>query len=93
MADRKLQTGLKRTEKKFEEAAQSAAVAELLLPEDAGFVEAEGMEETFKFSQDELKVRSRSRALVFMCVSVWEETRAGGGALWEEGGKVKDTSA
>lgn len=31
-------------------------MAELLLPEEAGFLEAEGMEETFKFGQDELKV-------------------------------------
>ncbi|CAM9384718.1 unnamed protein product [Scytosiphon promiscuus] len=55
MGDRKLRSGLERTEKKFEDAAHSTAVAELLLPEEAGFLEAEGMEETFKFGQDELK--------------------------------------
>ena len=51
--------GLIRTEKKFTDAAHSAAAAELLLPEDAGFLEAEGMEETFKFGQDQIKVCSR----------------------------------
>ncbi|CAN0440037.1 unnamed protein product, partial [Hapterophycus canaliculatus] len=55
LTDRKLRSGLERTEKKFEDAAHSTAVAELLLPEEAGFLEAEGMEETFKFGQDELK--------------------------------------
>ncbi|CAN0029772.1 unnamed protein product, partial [Sphacelaria rigidula] len=53
--DRKLKRGLTRTERKFEDAAHSAAVAELLLPEEAGYLEAEGMEETFKFSQNEIK--------------------------------------
>lgn len=56
LADVKLRSGLERTEKKFEDAAHSTAVAELLLPEEAGFLEAEGMEETFKFDQNQLKV-------------------------------------
>ncbi|CAM9789891.1 unnamed protein product [Ectocarpus sp. 12 AP-2014] len=55
LTDQKLRSGLERTEKKFEDAAHNTAVAELLLPEDAGFLEAEGMEETFKFGQDQLK--------------------------------------
>lgn len=49
---------MKRTESKFQNAEHSAAAAEILLPEEAGYLEAEGMEETFKFSQDELKVCS-----------------------------------
>lgn len=57
LTDAKLRSGLERTEKKFEDAAHSTAVAELLLPEEAGFLEAEGMEETFKFDQNQLKVR------------------------------------
>lgn len=56
LTDVKLRSGLERTEKKFEEAAHSTAIAELLLPEEAGFLEAEGMEETFKFDQNQLKV-------------------------------------
>ncbi|CAM9674501.1 unnamed protein product, partial [Ectocarpus fasciculatus] len=55
LTDQKLRSGLERTEKKFEDAAHNTAVAELLLPEDAGYLEAEGMEQTFKFGQDELK--------------------------------------
>lgn len=54
--DKKLRRGIKQTEKKFEEAAYNAATAEILLPEGEGFLEAEGMEKTFKFTQDELKV-------------------------------------
>lgn len=61
MDDRKLKSGLQRTEKKFEDAAHSAAVAEILLPDDAGFLEAEGMEETFKFTQEQLKVGRGNR--------------------------------
>lgn len=57
LTDLKLRSGLERAEKKFEDAAHSTAIAELLLPEEAGFLEAEGMEETFKFDQNELKVR------------------------------------
>lgn len=36
-------------------AAYAAARAEILLPEEAGFLEAEGMERTYKFSQKALR--------------------------------------
>ncbi|CAM9797492.1 unnamed protein product [Ascophyllum nodosum] len=55
MKDKKLRRGLQSTEKKFEAAAYNAATAEMLLPESEGFLEAEGMERTFKFTQDQLK--------------------------------------
>ncbi|CAM9805883.1 unnamed protein product, partial [Discosporangium mesarthrocarpum] len=42
-------------EEKFEDAAYSAAAAEILLPQEAGYLEAEGMEKTFKFTQAQLK--------------------------------------
>lgn len=39
----------------YKEAVRSAAATEMLLQEDAGYLEAEGMEKTFKFKQDEIK--------------------------------------
>ena len=46
---------LKATEKRFNEVAIKTAEAEkLLLPEEAGYLLAEGMEKTYKFSQKEL---------------------------------------
>lgn len=66
MEDQKLRSGLQRTEKKFEEAVHSVAVAEILLPQDAGFLEAEGMEETFKFTQDQIKVGEREFILLVL---------------------------
>lgn len=58
MTDKKLRRGLQNAEKKFDDSAHNAAAAEILLPEDAGFLEAEGMEETFKFTQDQIRVRA-----------------------------------
>ncbi|KAI9193757.1 WD40-repeat-containing domain protein [Polychytrium aggregatum] len=52
--DRKLKGTLKKTFKRFEDASIKAAQSELLLPEEAGYLEAEGMERTFKFTQDEI---------------------------------------
>ncbi len=69
LTDQKLRSGLERTEKKFEDAAHSTAVAELLLPEDAGYLEAEGMEETFKFGQDQIKVLHMPTSDVTCCSS------------------------
>lgn len=52
--DRKLRGNLKKLEYKFKDAAMQAKDAELLLQEDAGYIETEGMERTFKLTQDEL---------------------------------------
>lgn len=41
-------------EKQTRDAARAAAKAELLLQEESGFLEAEGMEKTFKFRQDQI---------------------------------------
>lgn len=49
--DKKLKGLLKKTNEVYESAVASAAKAELLLPSQAGFVEAEGMERTFQFQQ------------------------------------------
>ncbi|KAJ3279784.1 Small subunit (SSU) processome component [Borealophlyctis nickersoniae] len=53
--DLKLKSTLRKTEKKFADAAYKAAQAEMLLPEDAGFLEADTMEKTWKFTQTQLK--------------------------------------
>lgn len=46
---------LSKSEKKFQDAALANVRAELLLPEEAGFVEAEGpMERTYRLKQDEV---------------------------------------
>ncbi|KAK9429855.1 WD40-repeat-containing domain protein [Lipomyces doorenjongii] len=52
--DRKLRANIKRTDQKYKDAIRAAKSTELLLQEDAGFLEAEGMEKTYKFTQDEL---------------------------------------
>ncbi|KAJ3320094.1 Small subunit (SSU) processome component [Blyttiomyces sp. JEL0837] len=53
--DKKTKGNYKKTEKKFNEVAMKAAQSELLLPESAGYLEAEGMEKTFKFTQEQIK--------------------------------------
>lgn len=45
---------LSHQEKQTRDAARAAAKAELLLQEESGFLEAEGMEKTFKFRQDQI---------------------------------------
>jgi hypothetical protein len=52
---------LSKSEKKFKEAALANVRAEVLLPEEAGFVEAEGeMERTYRFQQKEVSSACRS---------------------------------
>ncbi|KAG5189532.1 U3 snoRNP-associated protein Utp7 [Tribonema minus] len=48
-------SGLKRAEREAQAAQARAAAAEILLPEEAGYVEAEGMEATYQFKQHDLK--------------------------------------
>ncbi|KAL2917932.1 putative U3 small nucleolar RNA-associated protein 7 [Polyrhizophydium stewartii] len=55
ITDKKLKGTLRRTHAKQKEAAEQAAQSEMLLTEDSGFLEAEGMERTWKFRQAELK--------------------------------------
>lgn len=43
---------MRRAEKRMREAATAAANAEVLLPTNAGHLEAEGMERTYKFRQE-----------------------------------------
>ena len=54
--DPKLQASLQRQELQYQDAEENAARAELLLPEEAGVLEAEGvMEKTYKFKQIEIR--------------------------------------
>ncbi|KAJ3155018.1 Small subunit (SSU) processome component [Geranomyces variabilis] len=53
--DKKLKSKLKSTEKTSRQAALQAAQAEFLLPQEAGYLEAEGMEKTWKFTQAQMK--------------------------------------
>jgi U3 small nucleolar RNA-associated protein 7 len=53
--DKKLRMDIRRSEKAAKEAASRAARAEILLPSEAGFLEAEGMEKTYKFKQEAIK--------------------------------------
>ncbi|KAI8358499.1 WD40-repeat-containing domain protein [Choanephora cucurbitarum] len=52
--DKKLKAKIMQQEKNSRDAARAAARAEMLLQEEAGFLEAEGLEKTFKFRQDQL---------------------------------------
>ncbi|KAF9083542.1 Small subunit (SSU) processome component [Mortierella sp. GBA35] len=54
LKDRKLKGSIKRREKTFKEAAYKAASSEILLTEDAGFLEPEGIEKTYQLSQRSL---------------------------------------
>ena len=42
-------------QKRFGEAAYNAARSEMLLPEERGYIEVEGMEKTYKITQERLK--------------------------------------
>jgi len=56
ITDKKLLSTLKRTEKNFQEYSQHASrVDMLLLEKEAGYLVAEGMEKTYKFSQHKLR--------------------------------------
>ena len=52
--DKKLKGTLRRTNKKFKHAVQKAAQAEILLMDEGGLLEAEGLERTWKFTQKSL---------------------------------------
>ncbi|KAG1711555.1 hypothetical protein DVH05_008805 [Phytophthora capsici] len=52
--DKKLKGSLQRANEKHKLAAESAAKSEILLPDQAGFLEAEGLEKTYKFTQQQL---------------------------------------
>ncbi|RCH91842.1 Small subunit (SSU) processome component, partial [Rhizopus stolonifer] len=54
IADIKLRAKITHQEKNSRDAARAAARAEMLLQEEAGYLEAEGLEKTFKFRQDQL---------------------------------------
>ena len=53
--DKKLRAAITTQEERITEAADLAAASEILLPSQAGFLEAEGMEKTYKFTQRELR--------------------------------------
>ncbi|PUU81458.1 WD40-repeat-containing domain protein [Tuber borchii] len=53
--DKKLRTNLKKIEHRYKDAALRAKDAELLLGEEKGYVEAEGMERTYKLKQADLR--------------------------------------
>eukprot|EP00038_Savillea_parva_P028332 m.64414 g.64414 ORF g.64414 m.64414 type:complete len:552 (+) comp8223_c0_seq1:251-1906(+) len=55
VSDKRLKAAVKRSDAKARAAAYAAARAEILLPEEAGYLEAEGMEKTYKFTQKELR--------------------------------------
>ncbi|KAJ3210649.1 Small subunit (SSU) processome component [Dinochytrium kinnereticum] len=54
ITDKKLKGNLRKIAKKYDDAAKKAAQTERLLMEEAGYLEAEGMERTYKLSQKEL---------------------------------------
>ncbi|CDK25609.1 unnamed protein product [Kuraishia capsulata CBS 1993] len=53
--DKKLRGSLKRLNEQHDDAVRSAAGTDILLQEEVGFLEAEGMEKTYKFKQDDIK--------------------------------------
>ena len=55
IADHKVRGQVSKSEYLAQEAAVRAAKSEILQPHEAGFLEAEGMEKTFKFTQSVIK--------------------------------------
>lgn len=53
--DKKLRGNMRKLQKRFGEVAYNAAQSEMLLPEDRGYLEAEGMEKTYKITQKQLR--------------------------------------
>jgi len=53
--DKKLRGKVQKMQKRFGEAAYNAARSEMLLPEEKGYIEVEGMEKTYKITQEQLK--------------------------------------
>ena len=53
--DKKLRGNLQKMQQKISEVAYNAARSEMLLQEDRGYLEAEGMEKTYKVTQQQLK--------------------------------------
>ncbi|ODV79192.1 component of small subunit processosome [Suhomyces tanzawaensis NRRL Y-17324] len=51
----RLRKGLAKTDREYKEAVRSAERTEMLLQEEAGFLEAEGMEKTYKFRQQDIQ--------------------------------------
>lgn len=54
ITDKKLKTKLRKNERQVRESALKAAKAEILLADEVGYLEAEGMEKTFKFRQQDI---------------------------------------
>ena len=52
--DRKLNANLKKLDRQYKDATASALSTDLLVQDEAGFLDAEGMEKTYKFTQDEI---------------------------------------
>lgn len=70
--DKKLRSTVSKAQRRAQNAALHSAKSELLLTEQAGFLEAEGeMERTFKFSQEELAkhVDLASARKVWLCAA------------------------
>eukprot|EP00466_Bigelowiella_natans_P009011 jgi/Bigna1/48085/estExt_Genewise1.C_220050 len=65
--DKRLKHTMKRNEKEIHQASESAVRAEILLTEDAGYLEAEGMERTWRFKQKDIakEVDVRTKDKIF----------------------------
>jgi U3 small nucleolar RNA-associated protein 7 len=48
---------MQKLQARFGELAYNAAQSEMLLPEDRGYLETEGMEKTYKISQEQLRAQ------------------------------------
>ena len=73
--DKKLRTKLIKQDIQAREAAKAAARAEMLLHEDVGYLEAEGIENTHYYTQDKLKqavdVNTASKVMLFNFFYEW----------------------
>ena len=53
--DKKLRGNMQKLQQRFSEVAYHAQQTEMLLPEESGYLEVDGMEKTWKITQQQLK--------------------------------------
>lgn len=53
--DKRLEAGLRRIDQQYKDAVKAAAGTDMLLQEEVGVLEADGMEKTYQYKQDQIK--------------------------------------
>jgi hypothetical protein len=79
--DKKLKSRIKKTENRFQDAAEKAEKLEMILPEEVGYLEAEGMEKTYNFRQEDLAKNVDINTSKKVCLLIHLNDNIGNGPL------------